>query len=182
MSPPIPYGNVIEYIAGKHSIFACSLSVHLAHLSFSTDRLYWACYTSPPNSATPFPPQVIPDPYKIIAPEQIRVGSRSPSKRRPNQVVNSLGLKPVYFTVDDALLYNAFHHDFGPLHIGHLYRFAVTLHDILGDPKNEGRVVVFWSKPDGKARANAGCLLATYMVRYVTTRARGRGWMLTGTE
>ena len=131
------------------------------------DRLYWACYTSPPNSSTPFPPQIIPDPYKIIAPDQARPGAgRSPSKRRPNQVVNSSGLKPVYFTVDDALLYNAFHHDFGPLHIGHLYRFAVTLHDILGDPKNEGRVVVFWSKPDGKARANAGCLLATYMVGF----------------
>ncbi|CCX31503.1 protein-tyrosine phosphatase-like protein [Pyronema domesticum] len=143
MSPPVPYGNVIEYIA---------------------DRLYWACYTSPPTSSTPFPPQAIPDPHKIVSPEQTRPGSRSPSKRRPNQVTNSSGLKPVYFTVDDALLYNAFHHDFGPLHIGHLYRFAVTLHDILGDPKNEGRVVVFWSKPNGKARANAGCLLATYMV------------------
>jgi len=107
---------------------------------------------------------VIPDPYKLIAPEVVRPGSRSPAKRKPNQIINSSGLKPVYFTVDDALLYNAFHHDFGPLHIGHLYRFAVTLHDILGDSKNEGRVVVFWSKPDGKARANAGCLLACYMV------------------
>ncbi|KAA8894457.1 protein-tyrosine phosphatase-like protein [Sphaerosporella brunnea] len=143
MSPPVPYGNVIEYIS---------------------DRLYWACYTSPPTSSTPFPPTVIPDPYKIIAPETVRPGSRSPQKRKPNQITNSSGLKPVYFTVDDALLYNPFHHDFGPLHIGHLYRFAVTLHEILGDPRNEGRVVVFWSKPDGKARANAGCLLACYMV------------------
>lgn len=36
-----------------------------------------------------------------------------------------------FFTVDDLLVYNAFHHDFGPLHIGHLYRFAIILHEIL---------------------------------------------------
>lgn len=70
----------------------------------------------------------------------------------------------MYFCVDDALLYNAFHHDFGPLHIGHLYKFAITFHDILGAPKHENRVVVFWSRPDVKARANAACLLACYMV------------------
>lgn len=36
-----------------------------------------------------------------------------------------------FFTVDDLLVYNAFHHDFGPLHVGHLYRFAIILHEIL---------------------------------------------------
>lgn len=71
---------------------------------------------------------------------------------------------PVYFTCDDELLYNRFHADFGPLHIGHLYRFAVQLHEILGDPANAGRGVVFWSKPDSRSRANAACLLACYMV------------------
>ena len=57
----------------------------------------------------------------------------------------------MYFSIDDSLLYNAFHHDFGPLHIGHLYRFAVQLHDVLGDPENEGRGVVFWSKADSRS-------------------------------
>jgi cell division cycle 14 len=70
----------------------------------------------------------------------------------------------VYFTVDDTLLYNAFHADFGPLHIGHLYRFAVHFHEILGDPENNDRAVVFWSKPDARSRANAACLVACYMV------------------
>lgn len=129
------------------------------------DRLYLASYTSPPTSSTPFPPSAIPDPHKTTSQHVPPHVSRSPHKRNKSTIVNSSGLKPVYFTVDDALLYNAFHHDFGPLHIGHLYRFAVTLHDILGDPKNEGRVVVFWSRPDGRARGNAGCLLACYMVR-----------------
>ncbi|KAL7272682.1 cell division control protein 14 [Rhizina undulata] len=143
MTPPIVYGNVIEYIP---------------------DRLYLASYTSTPNSSTPFPPPMIPDPHKVTGGQINNSSARSPTKRQKNQVVNSSGLKPVYFSIDDSLLYNAFHHDFGPLHIGHLYRFAVTLHDILGDPKNEGRVVVFWSRPDGRRRANAGCLLACYMV------------------
>lgn len=92
---------------------------------------------------------------------------------------------PFYFSIDRNLLYNAFHADFGPLHIGHLYRFAVQLHDVLGDPENENRAVVFWSNADSRSecfmsliscfyhepaadnfigRANAACILATYMV------------------
>lgn len=76
-------------------------------------------------------------------------------------------MKPVYFCIDDHLLYNAFFHDFGPLHIGHLYRFAVLLHDILGDKENEGKAVVFWSKCDPRSRSNAATLLACYMVRRI---------------
>lgn len=164
MSPPTVYGNVIEYIAGELPVLFCSV---LFFADPPPDRLYLASYTSPPTSSTPFPPPAIPDPHKTTSQHVPPHVSRSPHKRSKSTVVNSSGLKPVYFTVDDALLYNAFHHDFGPLHIGHLYRFAVTLHDILGDPKNEGRVVVFWSRPDGRARGNAGCLLACYMVRFV---------------
>lgn len=92
----------------------------------------------------------------------------------------------MYFSIDENLLYNAFHADFGPLHIGHLYRFAVQLHDVLGDPANNERGVVFWSKADSRStthlhfpncprrdiliemllagRANAACILACYMV------------------
>ncbi|KAL9088601.1 MAG: hypothetical protein Q9165_006121 [Trypethelium subeluteriae] len=71
---------------------------------------------------------------------------------------------PVYFSIDKNLLYNAFHADFGPLHVGHLYRFAVQLHEVLGDPDNEDRGVVFWSHADSRSRANAACILACYMV------------------
>ncbi len=70
----------------------------------------------------------------------------------------------VYFTVEDALPYNAFHLDFGPLHIGHLYRFAVALHNILNDPKNSSKAVVFYSSSSAKARANAACILCCYLV------------------
>lgn len=70
----------------------------------------------------------------------------------------------VFFTVEDALPYNAFHLDFGPLHIGSLYRFAVVLHNILNEDANQGKAVVFYSSTGPKERANAACLLACYMV------------------
>ncbi|KAL9615815.1 MAG: hypothetical protein Q9160_009237 [Pyrenula sp. 1 TL-2023] len=130
----ISYGQVIEYIQ---------------------DRLYLASYTHPPNEQTPFPYPSEP--------------KRSPTKRSSKSQhgpvpVTPPRVAPVYFTIDDTLLYNAFHADFGPLHIGHLYRFAVQFHEILGDPANNDRAVVFWSRADSKSRANAACLVACYMV------------------
>lgn len=111
-----------------------------------TDRLYLASFTSPPSADTLFP---YPDP----APSR-----RSPSKRSaravdgPSAVLSERDrTPPCYFSIDDTLLYNAFHHDFGPLHIGHLYRFAVQFHDILGAPENKSRPVVFWSKADARS-------------------------------
>ncbi|KAI5797491.1 protein-tyrosine phosphatase-like protein [Peziza echinospora] len=136
------YGNVIEYIQ---------------------DRLYLGCYTAPPTGSTPFPPPTIPNPY-YDPPSASRGTPSSKRGRRSNELAITPGQRPVYFSVDDHLLYNAFFHDFGPLHIGHLYRFAVTLHDILGDKANEGRSVVFWSKADARSRSNAAALLACYMV------------------
>ncbi|KAF2269869.1 phosphatases II [Lojkania enalia] len=123
-------------------------------IEYIQDRLYLASYTHPPDANTPFP-----------YPRQ----SRSPNKRssRAQQGPIAAGPKvhpPVYFTIDKTLLYNAFHADFGPLHVGHLYRFAVQLHEVLGDPANEERGVVFWSNADSRSRANAACILACYMV------------------
>lgn len=108
-----------------------------------TDRLYLASYINPPTADTLFP---YPDPPL-----------RSPSKRSqravdgPAAVQRPAHKQPFYFSVDDSLLYNAFHHDFGPLHIGHLYRFALQFHDILGAPENKDRPVVFWSRADPRS-------------------------------
>ncbi|KAF2214975.1 hypothetical protein CERZMDRAFT_66210 [Cercospora zeae-maydis SCOH1-5] len=130
------FGQVIEYIQ---------------------DRLYLASYTHTPDESTPFP-------YPAKQ-------SRSPHKSRssraqagPQSAAAAPQHPPFYFSIDHTLLYNAFHADFGPLHIGHLYRFAVQLHEVLGHPDNENRPVVFWSHADSRSRANAACILATYMV------------------
>ncbi|KXX80133.1 Tyrosine-protein phosphatase cdcA [Madurella mycetomatis] len=126
-------------------------------IEYIPDRLYLASYVEAPDASTIFP---YPDPPP-----------RSPSKRSqraadgPSPTQSASNQKrPYYFTVDDALLYNAFHHDFGPLHIGHLYRFALQFHEILGAKENKDRPIVFWSRADPRSRANASCLLACYMV------------------
>ena len=118
----------------------------ISALTFVEDRLYLASYTSPPTAETPFPYPSEPS------------AKRSPNKRSskaidgPTLVSRKERTPPYYFCVDDTLLYNAFHHDFGPFHIGHLYRFAVYLHDILGAPENQHRPVVFWSKEDARSK------------------------------
>lgn len=70
----------------------------------------------------------------------------------------------VYFTIEDSLPYNNFNLDFGPLHVGHLYRFAVALHKILNEPSNKNKCVGFYSSNDNKQRSNAACILCCYMV------------------
>ncbi|KAL8948494.1 MAG: hypothetical protein Q9222_005326 [Ikaeria aurantiellina] len=129
-------GTIIEYIA---------------------NRVYLASYAHPPGPDTPFPwpAQTSKTPLKRSSKPQV-----GPPLVAPGPNVHP----PAYFTVDDELLYNRFFADFGPLHIGHLYRFAVHLHELLGDPANEHRPVVFWSRPDPRSRANAACLLACYMI------------------
>ncbi|KAK4144728.1 protein-tyrosine phosphatase-like protein [Dichotomopilus funicola] len=123
-------------------------------IEYIPDRLYLASYVETPDANTVFP---YPDPPP-----------RSPSKRSQRSLESPAPTpqhkQPFYFTVDDTLLYNAFHHDFGPLHIGHLYRFALQFHEILGAKENKDRPIVFWSMADPRSRANASCLLACYMV------------------
>ncbi|RDA85172.1 hypothetical protein CP532_2367 [Ophiocordyceps camponoti-leonardi (nom. inval.)] len=114
-------------------------------IEYIPDRLYLASYLHPPTRETPFPGN-----------------DCSSSKKRGAR--STATNTPCYFTVDDTLLYNAFHHDFGPLHIGHLYRFAIRFHDLLGAKENKDRPVVFWSAADPRSRANAACMLACYMV------------------
>lgn len=159
------YGQVIEYIAGEPPLprkarstvasvstacallWASAIDVSGQPISDMTilhvkDRLYLASYTHQPDENTPFP---------YPAAKQ----SRSPSKRsaRAQQGTQASSEKPppIYFTIDNSLLYNAFHADFGPLHIGHLYRFAVMLHDVLAQQDSDSRPVVFWSHADSRS-------------------------------
>ncbi|KAH0595963.1 hypothetical protein MHUMG1_06513 [Metarhizium humberi] len=110
-------------------------------IEYIPDRLYLGAYVHPPTADTLFPGSESP------------VAPRKRSHRNLDSVssVGSGRSAPCYFTVDDTLLYNAFHHDFGPLHIGHLYRFAIRFHDILGAKENKDRPVVFWSAADPRS-------------------------------
>lgn len=110
------------------------------------DRLYLASYTHTPNEQTPFP-----YPAKAAKSTHKRSASRVQGAAKPEPAQN---VTPVYFSIEKSLLYNAFHADFGPLHIGHLYRFAVMLHDILGGQEHDPRPVVFWSNADSRSKCN----------------------------
>ncbi|KTW27798.1 hypothetical protein T552_02237 [Pneumocystis carinii B80] len=69
-----------------------------------------------------------------------------------------------FFTIDDSLIYNPFHHDFGPLNIAHLYRFALTMHEMLSNPVIREKPFILYSKNDNRNRTRAACLIACYMV------------------
>ncbi|KAF5021245.1 hypothetical protein F66182_6714 [Fusarium sp. NRRL 66182] len=127
-------------------------------IEYIPERLYLAAYLQPPTPETPFPYPEEPAP----APTPRKRSQRAAAGATP--LAKSTRPAPCYFTVDDTLLYNAFHHDFGPLHIGHLYRFAIQFHDILGAKQNRERPIVFYSAADPRSRANAACMLACYMV------------------
>lgn len=50
------------------------------------------------------------------------------------------------------------------MNIGHLYRFAVIFHEILNDPDNTNKAVIFYSSTSTRQRANSACMLCCYMV------------------
>ena len=113
-------------------------------LTITPDRLYLAAYLQPPTAETLFPYPETSTTSRRRAQRAGEANPASPVKR----------FAPCYFSVDDILLYNAFHHDFGPLHIGHLYRFAIQFHDILGAKENKDRPIVFWSAADPRSTLN----------------------------
>lgn len=108
-------------------------------LTYISDRLYLGAYLRAPDADTLFPYPEAP------------VSPRKRGQTTASQASTSRNKTPCYFSVDDILLYNAFHHDFGPLHIGHLYRFAIQFHDILGAKENKDRPIVFWSAADARS-------------------------------
>eukprot|EP00408_Alexandrium_pacificum_P049610 CAMPEP_0171254976 /NCGR_PEP_ID=MMETSP0790-20130122/52517_1 /TAXON_ID=2925 /ORGANISM="Alexandrium catenella, Strain OF101" /LENGTH=230 /DNA_ID=CAMNT_0011722891 /DNA_START=65 /DNA_END=754 /DNA_ORIENTATION=+ len=69
-----------------------------------------------------------------------------------------------YFCIDNALLYEAFFADFGPLNLGMVYHYCKILEAKLTDPALEGKRIVHYCAHDPKKRANAACLMCLYQV------------------
>jgi cell division cycle 14 len=120
-----------------------------------TDRLYLASYVHTPTADTFFPYPELPSRGSPSKRSARAIDGPSPIPSRSDRQ------PPCYFTVDDQLFYNAFHHDFGPFHIGHLYRFALQFHDVLGAKENQHRPIVFWSRADPRSRLNSPLLLCS---------------------
>jgi len=75
----------------------------------------------------------------------------------------------IFFTVDEELVYFPFCDDFGPLHIGHIHKFATKLNAKLATYNSLGKKVVLYTSADRKIRTNIACLVACYLVL-------DRGW------
>jgi hypothetical protein len=101
------------------------------------DTLFLASYFHAPDANTPFtyPPATVP-PSPTKKSTKVRPISEAPAKRRLPP--------PIFFSIDKILPYNAFFADFGPLHIGHMYRFAVMLHELLSQLR-DNTPIVLWS-------------------------------------
>jgi cell division cycle 14 len=69
-----------------------------------------------------------------------------------------------YFSVDTELLYEPFFADFGPLHLGHTYRFLHILETHLRNPRLADKRIVQYCSTDPAKRANACVLLACFLL------------------
>ncbi|KAF7301614.1 Phosphoprotein phosphatase [Mycena indigotica] len=69
-----------------------------------------------------------------------------------------------YFTIDDQLLYLSFFEDWGPLNIAMVYKACILIHELLEDKDLAPHRLVLYSSNDPKRKANAGLLLALFVM------------------
>jgi cell division cycle 14 len=79
--------------------------------------------------------------------------------------------KSHYFSIDDALVYEPFFNDFGPLNIAMVYRYCSTVDEKMEDPLLNGKRLVHFCSRDPKRRANAAFLICAYQVIMLRTPA-----------
>lgn len=71
-----------------------------------------------------------------------------------------------YFSTDTELVYWNFFLDFGPLNLGHLLRFCLSLNAKLEDIKLKDKTIVYYSGTHGNKRANSAFLICGWCVLY----------------
>lgn len=69
-----------------------------------------------------------------------------------------------FFNIDEELVYEPFHADFGPLNLSMIHRYCKLVASKLADPTLQGRAIVHYCSQDPKRRANAACLIGAYQV------------------
>lgn len=73
--------------------------------------------------------------------------------------------KAIYFSTDSSLQYTPFFADFGPLHLGHTYKFCEQLDTLLTQSAVERRPVIYYASSHPHHRANSAVLICAYLVR-----------------
>ena len=69
-----------------------------------------------------------------------------------------------YFCIDQEFIYWNFFLDFGPLNLGHTYRYCVLMNRKLSDPKLKDKIIYHYSGSHGHRRANAVHLICAWQL------------------
>lgn len=69
-----------------------------------------------------------------------------------------------FFSIDNEMIYWNFYLDFGPLNLGHVYRFNILLNKKLKDPKLKDKEIYFYSAEHPHKRTNAVFLICSWAV------------------
>ncbi|KAL1923035.1 uncharacterized protein VTP21DRAFT_9411 [Calcarisporiella thermophila] len=69
-----------------------------------------------------------------------------------------------YFTVDHYCVYFPFHLDFGPMHVGHIFRFCGLLHEKIESSASVDNKLCLYTSADPHRKTNTAFLLCTYLM------------------
>lgn len=69
-----------------------------------------------------------------------------------------------YFCIDQDLVYEPFFADFGPLNLGHTYRFVSELEKLLSDPTYTKYQIYHYTSLDSAKRTNAAYLMGAFQI------------------
>jgi cell division cycle 14 len=72
-----------------------------------------------------------------------------------------------FFCIDNDLVYWNFFLDFGPLNLGHLYKYCALLNNKLSDPKLKDKVIFHYCGNHPHRRANSAFLIAAWSILYL---------------
>ena len=67
-----------------------------------------------------------------------------------------------FFSIDNEMMYWNFYLDFGPLNLGHVYRFCALMNHKLKDPKLHDKLIFFYSAEHPHKRTNAVFLICAW--------------------
>jgi hypothetical protein len=69
-----------------------------------------------------------------------------------------------FFSIDNEMVYWNFYLDFGPLNLGHVYRFCLLMNAKLKDPKLQDKIIYFYSAEHPHKRTNAVFLITAWLL------------------
>lgn len=85
------------------------------------------------------------------------------TRSRTGKVLKTPGI--TVFTVDDCVLYEPFHQDFGPLNLGVVHRYALYMaYHMSPKPENDESIMVHLVSSDQKQKSNAAFLAGSFCI------------------